>query len=85
MKKTLLIASVALFTFSIFTTSCKKDNPIDCASKLIEVSNAQSDYIVNDTYDNCIAYKNALQDYINCDGITDKTYYQELYDNLTCN
>jgi len=84
MKKALLLIAIPLFAVAIFTSSCDKDNPVSCAEKLVEVSNAQRAYILDDSYENCIAYKNALDDYINCDGITDKAVYQAYYDELDC-
>lgn len=84
MKKTLFFLGVAvLFTIIGFTIlSCNKDNPIDCAAKLTEVSAASINY--TDSYDACIDYKNALEDYINCDGIADKVYYESIYNELDC-
>lgn len=86
MKKTILIlgAAAVLTTAGFLISSCSKDNPVDCAKKLTEVSAAQTAFIQDDSYENCIAYKNALEDYINCDGITDKAIYQTYLDNLTC-
>ncbi|HAF30398.1 MAG TPA: hypothetical protein DCG75_15255 [Bacteroidales bacterium] len=84
MKKVLLFGAITLLAAGFLTVSCEKDNPVSCTQKLLEVSSAQSAYIVDDSYENCIAYKNALEDYINCDGITDKAIYQGYLDNLTC-
>jgi len=84
MKKVLSLIAIPLFATAILTSSCSEDNPVSCAQKLVEVSNAQSAYIVDDSYENCIAYKNALEDYINCDGIADKAIYQGYLDNLNC-
>ena len=85
MKRIFLIVLLALLSSGTIITSCSKDNPISCAEKLVEVTSTQQAYVLDDSYENCIAYKNALDDYINCDGITDKVYYQALYDNLQCN
>lgn len=86
MKKVLIFAVVALFTTGIFATSCDKDNPVSCAQKLVKVSEAASAYGSDPSYANCIAYENALRDYINCDGIAqaDKTAYQTILDALDC-
>lgn len=85
MKKVLLFGAVTLFAAGFLTISCEKDNPVSCAQKLTEVSSASLAYSADQSYSNCIAYKNALEDYINCDGITDKVYYQAVYDALQCN
>jgi len=86
MKKVLIFGVVALFTAGIFATSCDEDNPISCAQKLVEVSSAASAYSSDPSDANCIIYKNALQDYINCDGIaqTDKATYQAIMEALPC-
>lgn len=84
MKKVFSLIAISLFVIAVFTTSCDKDNPVSCAEKLVALSNAQTAYILDDSYENCIAYKNALEDYINCDGITDKAIYQGYLDDLTC-
>lgn len=84
MKKIFLLFGIVLISLPMMINSCSKDNPISCAQKLTEVSAAQTAYILDDSYENCIAYKNALEDYINCDGITDKAIYQSYLDNLTC-
>lgn len=84
MKKVFLFGAITIFAAGFLTISCDKDNPVSCAQKLTEVSASQTAYILDDSYENCIAYKNALEDYINCDGITDKQIYQGYLDNLTC-
>jgi hypothetical protein len=84
MKKVLSLIAIPLFATAILTSSCSDDNPISCAQKLVEVSNAQTAYIADDSSENCVAYKNALKDYIDCDGIADKAIYQTYYDELTC-
>ena len=82
MKKTLLLlGAVAILSF---VSSCKDDNPISCAQKLTEVEAAAIAFSTNQTTENCNAYKEALQDYINCDGVVDKTAYQTTLDNLDC-
>ena len=86
MKKVLLFTAVTLFTVGILATSCSDDNPISCATKLADVVDAQSVYLNDDSDANCNAYKDALQDYINCDGIaqTDKATYQSAMEALPC-
>ena len=84
MKKILLFGAISIFAAGFLVSSCSEDNPVSCAQKLTEVSAAQTAYILDDSYENCIAYKNALEDYINCDGITDKETFQSYLDNLTC-
>ncbi|MCK5028630.1 MAG: hypothetical protein KAR57_03285 [Bacteroidales bacterium] len=84
MKKVLSLIAIPLFATAILTSSCSKDNPVSCAQKLVEVTSAAQDYALDDSDANCITYKNALEDYVNCDGITDKAYYQTLLENLPC-
>ena len=84
MKKLILGSLVVAFSFAIFATSCSSDNPVSCAAKLTEVTSASLDFDANPSTTTCEAYKAALQDYINCDGIVDKQYYQTELDNLDC-
>lgn len=84
MKKTLLFGAVILLAAGFFTISCSEDNPVSCAQKLVEVSSAQQAYVLDNSDANCNSYKNALEDYINCDGITDKATYQAILENLPC-
>ncbi|PLX13720.1 MAG: hypothetical protein C0597_11190 [Marinilabiliales bacterium] len=87
MKKVLILGVVALFSAGAFVvTSCDDDNPISCTQKLADVIDASSAYSVDKSTTNCEAYKDALQDYINCDGINavDKTAYQTTLEALPC-
>lgn len=86
MKKVLFLGAVALFATGILvtTTSCDDDNPISCTQKLVDVTSAAQDYTLNDSDANCNAYKAALEDYIDCDGVTDKASYQTILENLPC-
>jgi len=87
MKKVLLLGVVALFAAgTLFVTSCKDDNPVSCTQKLADVIDASSDYSLDPSTANCEAYKSALQDYINCDGLNavDKTAYQTTLEALPC-
>lgn len=87
-KKILLFGAVALFTAGtmLVTTSCDDDNPVSCAKKLTEVTDASLEYLADDSNENCLAYKSALEDYINCDGIdaVDKAAYRETLEALPC-
>lgn len=85
MKRTLLFGAITLLAAGFFAISCSEDNPVSCTQKLTEVSAASLAYSSDPSYANCIDYKNALEDYINCDGITDKVFYQAAYDALQCN
>ncbi len=86
MKKVLSFIAITLFTTAILTSSCSEDNPISCATKLADVLDAQTDYNSDQSDANCNAYKSALEDYIDCDGITstNKTLYQTALENLPC-
>ncbi|MFC2096683.1 hypothetical protein ACFLQ3_03190 [Bacteroidota bacterium] len=86
MKKVLLLGAVALFATGMFVTSCDDDSPVSCAGKLINVSTAASAYNSDQSDANCTTYKNALSDYIDCDGVTatDKAYYQLALEALPC-
>ena len=70
MKKVLLLTAAGLFTLTIFLNSCKEDNPIACTQKLVELSSATQDYEADASSANCTAYKNAINDYIDCDIVT---------------
>jgi len=84
MKKLLIGSLFGVFALAVFITSCSEDNPVSCAAKLTEVTSASLDFSSNPTTTTCEAYKTALQDYINCDGVVDKQYYQTELDNLDC-
>lgn len=83
MKKVLFgLVAVALIATVSFT-SCDDDNPVSCAKKLDDVVAAASAYSYDDNA-SCIAYKEALEDYINCDGVVDKSSYQAILESLPC-
>ncbi len=86
MKKVFLFGALALFAAgTIFTvTSCDEDNPISCTKKYADLLEAQTDYIADPSSANCNAYKDALEDYVGCDGITDKATWQAVLDELSC-
>ena len=66
MKKVLLGSLVVLFSLAVFTTtSCDE---VDCTKKALEVTEAAKDFTSNPTSATCNAYKDALEDYIDCDG-----------------
>jgi len=87
MRKRLLFGAVVLFTIAFFSLSCSKDDEtISCTEKLGILLEKQSSYVIYDTDRTCIAYKDALEDYINCEGVelTDINYYQDIMENLPC-
>ena len=84
MKKLILGSLLAVFSFAIFATSCSKDNPVSCAEKLTQVSAASDAYYSDGSTANCTAYKDAINDYINCDGIVDKSYWEGVLSLLDC-
>lgn len=86
-RKILLFSAVALFAAGtiVVTTSCDDDNPISCTQKAIDVSEAAEAYTNDPSSENCIAYKNAIIDYLDCD-ITQSVddQYQTILDGLDC-
>jgi len=87
MKRVLLLGAVALFATGLFVTSCDEDDsPFGCVTELAEVTSAASAYQIDPSDANCTDYKNALVDYINCDGIADidKDTYQLALEALPC-
>ncbi|MCK5168929.1 MAG: hypothetical protein KAQ75_03540 [Bacteroidales bacterium] len=67
MKKVLLFTVVALFTAGIFATSCSEDNPVNCTQLGVDYATAHNNYVSDDSNENCIALKNAIEDYLDTD------------------
>ena len=85
MKKVSFIIAIAIFSVGALVSSCSDDGPVSCTQKLLDVTDAQSNYLSDpESSAFCNAYKDALEDYINCDGIANKDYYQEIFDGLQC-
>ncbi len=81
MKKNLLKGFAALAVVAILLPSCKK--AVKCTNIAIDISNAQSAYIADDSEANCIAYRDELQRGIDkCDDSA--SVYTETRNDLSC-
>lgn len=85
-KKLLFYGAAILIIAGFLTNSCKEDDTESCADLLSELLSTKRIYLLEISYNNCVAYKNAMEDYINCDGVTEaeKEIYQTAIDNLDC-
>lgn len=89
MKKLLILfGAFATFTF----TSCSSDddnnsNEKSCEELADEVSDAADEFGNDDSSENCLAYKQALEAYIEqCADEDDGGFeYEEILENLPCN
>ncbi len=87
MKKVFLFGALALFAAgTIFTvTSCDDDNPISCTQKAIDVANAAEDFGNDPSSENCNKYKNAINEYLDCDiAQALKDEYEDILAGLDC-
>lgn len=93
MKRITLLLSMFLFlaATSISVTSCSKDDDKvaakSCTELLQDISSATADFTADPTTANCIAYKDAINAYIDgCDEITQEyiDLYTELLAGLDC-
>ena len=86
MKKIVLFSAVAALSLTLALNSCKKDNPISCTQRAIDVTNAAQNYANDPSSANCITYKNAINDYLECDIVTQtqKDSYELILDGLAC-
>jgi len=70
------------------SVSCKKSNPVSCEDKSKKVSDAADAYGADGSKEHCVAYKAAIQDYLNsCAGsmsASQKEQFQAMIDGMDC-
>lgn len=82
MKKLVLsIAAIAVFAF----TSCSNDDDgQSCEELAVNIQSTGAAYSENASNENCVAYRSALQAYVdaNCE---DSATFEAMLENLSCN
>jgi len=87
MKKIIFAFAVATIS-TIALTNCSKSNPITCTEKAAKVQAAAAVYVADDKKENCLAYKAAIQDYVNSCATSmtadQKAQYEAMIADMNC-
>jgi hypothetical protein len=83
------ISAMALVAIALLPASCGKDDDTACAAEARTVSQAGQLYAAQQSTDNCLIYKRAIQTYLaspcsNSLSSTDRLQLQNIFNNLPC-
>ncbi len=67
MKKMKVLLVATIISLPLLITTCSEDNPVNCTELALEYTEASLDYYAEPSTDNCVALKDAIEEYLDSD------------------
>lgn len=67
MKKMKFLLVASIISLPLLIASCSDDNPVSCTQLALDYTEASLDYYADPSNDNCIALKDAIEEYLDSD------------------